>query len=61
MDTRPTIHASTETDFVHIQMLALVAGQSRTVFLGVMGASVVLMSDMTRPRCYRRPGRPGPR
>ena len=49
MDTRPTIHANTETDFVQTQMLALVAGQSHTVFLGVMGASVVLMSIGYQP------------
>ena len=34
MEDRPTIHANTEADFVQTQMLALVAGQSRTVFMG---------------------------
>ena len=49
MEDRPTIHANTEADFVQTQMLALVAGQSRTVFMGVMGASAVLMSIGFQP------------
>ena len=52
MDTRPVIRANTEADFVQTQMLALVAGQSHTVFMGVMGASVVLMSIGSQPSTF---------
>ena len=44
MTTAPQTAWDAETNFVHTQLLALVASQSRTVLFGVMAASMVLMA-----------------